>query len=70
MSKVTELPRRQATSLLDPSFVYVPSGQTDVSVTILAEKRRLREIAKLRVLDDYTATDRDHHMMFIGGFRS
>lgn len=44
---------------------WVPSDETDISKTFA------REIARLRspyVEDDYADVERDHHMMFPGGF--
>lgn len=54
-------------SILDPSFVYVPSDQTNIAATFA------REIAKLRRERPYyeSAFDEvedEHHLMFIGGF--
>lgn len=50
-------------SILDPSFVYIPSDQTDVAATF-ARVRSERPYFE----NAYEETDRDHHMMFPGGF--
>ena len=52
--------------LQDLRIPWVPAEQTDVAV------RFAREIAKMRspyYESSYDETDRDHHLMFVGGFK-
>ena len=60
------IPVKPPVSILDPDFIYVPAEQTNVAATFA------REIAKMRspyYESSYDETDRDHHMMFVGGFK-
>ena len=68
------------TSILNPAFVYIPSDQTNVVETFRRERERTfcgplrvyylpRKAVKIRIIDDYADVERDHHLMFAGGFK-
>lgn len=57
-------PVKPPRSILDPEFVYVPSDETNIAVTFQRAKMRTY------VEDDYADVERDHHMAFVGGFKS